>query len=297
MTSCEEFEELLSALIDGELTPEEHEKIDEHITKCKACASLLKLYKAMSKELSAVPKPPEDFRKRVMDRIASLPGEPGKKRGKLIFIKPWMTTVAAAVCLALILLVSPLRGALQPKKETEESAQLMLAAAPSAFPQEAEGVGTCDVVEDGDESNVWFSASEATDDSASPDEPVSGKTDSAPPAAGMEKEAQARGNDVIGGIQTAERPTMQGILGYAPPGVSSMPEPTMEMAEAAVYYAVITVHGEMPEELTDIEFMAQPDGYETAEIPVETARALIDAGFEVVYGGEECRKALVVYYP
>ena len=64
---------------------------------------------------------------------------------------------------------------------------------------------------------------------------------------------------------------MQGILGYAPPGVTSMPETTMEMAEAAVYYAVITVHGEMPEELTDIEFMAQPDGYETAEIPVETA--------------------------
>lgn len=295
MIPCEEFGVLLSAFADGEATPEEQEKIKEHIRSCKACASLLKLYTNISGELSALPEVPETFRKSVMDRIAALPEKPAR-RGRLVFIKPWMATVAAAACLALVLLISPLRGALAPKKEAGGAAsQPMLAAAPSAEVQAA-GAGACAAEADLSDKSVSLKATAAGDAAQVREEAPSWE----PPPEPQEADdggAQKQSSDVAGGIMMAASPPAQEIPGYVPPGDSLGMASVPEAADADKYFAVITVYGVMPEELSCFEFTAREGGYETAEVPAETARSLIEAGYDAVYGSEANTTALVVYYP
>lgn len=305
MIPCEEFEELLSAFVDGEATPEEQAKVSEHVKSCKACASLLKLYQDISGELSALPEVPETFRKRVMDQIAALPHEPAK-RGRKVFIKPWMATVAAAACLALVLLISPLRGALTPKKDAGGTQGMKLAAVPSAAAPEAAGAGSASAPMAGGADDAYMmSATEAEegDAAAAPDEPVSCEAPELNPddtnkqTADRQTHSGSGSGGIMGGIVTADRPTPQEMGSLAPPRFTLGAPETAEDTGAADYYAVITVRGEMPEVLAGVEFTEHSEGYETAEVPVETARALIEAGYETVCGDAANTTALVVYYP
>ena len=53
--TCDRFEELLSAYLEGELSPEEKRDMDAHLGSCPACAELLSLFRASQGALAAFP--------------------------------------------------------------------------------------------------------------------------------------------------------------------------------------------------------------------------------------------------
>ena len=293
MKPCENMVDLLSALVDDELSPEDRAIVEEHVRTCPACASLLKLYHDISSGLAAECEPPEGFREGVMRRISALPAPAAKSR-RPFYRRPWFATAAAAACLAAIVLISPLRELLQPQKAAEDP-QLMLAETSSAIAREpardesapSQGAGALTMAE--------APAGEAAVSQEAPPEAGDAQADDAPALmapGGQEKEK----GPVVGRLQTA---IGSGPLGLGAPGFGGIPSPACAPPEekAAAYFAVITVRGELPELLQSVEFSEGEEGCKTAEVSVETALKLIEAGYETVFGDEESETALVVYDP
>lgn len=98
MREHSEYEELLSALIDGELDEAEKAELQAHLESCAECRDYLRLLAAMHDGLREQPDPPEKLREGIMYKIGlerkrkrSLPGAYGR----------W-TAVAAVCCLAVL---------------------------------------------------------------------------------------------------------------------------------------------------------------------------------------------------
>ena len=53
--TCERFEELLSAYIEGELAPEEKREMASHVALCASCAELLSVFKETQAALAGFP--------------------------------------------------------------------------------------------------------------------------------------------------------------------------------------------------------------------------------------------------
>jgi len=99
MTPCQHYSELISCLIDGELTNVERESVLGHIAECERCRALYNAFAAVSsasgEELEEVP---EDLRENIMANIRREEIRRNNTRKKHI-----RTTVSAAACLALII--------------------------------------------------------------------------------------------------------------------------------------------------------------------------------------------------
>ncbi len=109
MKYCEEYAALLDLFVDGELPPEEMEKVRDHLTVCPGCRAYVDDALAIragfpDAEETAVP---EGFAAGVMKRIR----EDSAKDGKIVELKRrgvrrWLGTAAAlAACCALVILV------------------------------------------------------------------------------------------------------------------------------------------------------------------------------------------------
>ena len=48
MNSCEHYQELISRLVDGELSREEHEALMEHMKSCSACNAMYAVFHDLS---------------------------------------------------------------------------------------------------------------------------------------------------------------------------------------------------------------------------------------------------------
>lgn len=101
--TCEDASLLLSARMDGELTAEELEKLEDHLAGCPECRALSEeleqISSAMSEELEV--SAPEGFARGVMERLE----ENGqKKSGRVIplFRRPAVRSAAAAAACALL---------------------------------------------------------------------------------------------------------------------------------------------------------------------------------------------------
>lgn len=115
--ACDRYFELLSARLDGALTPKEERELEEHLLNCPDCLAVgaqLAALQAGFSELEEVPAP-EGFAQGVMDRIGA------EKQVIPLFKRPQLRALAGlAACLVL---VAGLYGASRWK--TQEKTMLM----------------------------------------------------------------------------------------------------------------------------------------------------------------------------
>lgn len=101
MAHCDEYLELISAAVDGALSPADQEKLNAHLAACPGCRALLADLTAIHEGLSALPnaEPPAGLHDRIMSAVAAdnvLPFTPKKKA------RPWKKWGAWAAAVALI---------------------------------------------------------------------------------------------------------------------------------------------------------------------------------------------------
>lgn len=99
MAHCEEYTELISAALDGALSPTEQEKLDAHLASCPDCAALFRELSALHAALEDLPsvEPPKELKARILEQVAQekvLPFSPPKKKGLSRRSQRWMATAA-----------------------------------------------------------------------------------------------------------------------------------------------------------------------------------------------------------
>ena len=90
--TCERFEELLSAYLEGKLAAAEKAEVDVHLAACPECAALLALMKDMTGAMAGFP-----LAEPSADLMASLYAIPAAKREKKRLFRPafdWLTRPA-----------------------------------------------------------------------------------------------------------------------------------------------------------------------------------------------------------
>lgn len=101
MTPCEEYEDLISAFLDGALAEPDRRRLMEHMASCPACRAYFDgqtvIHDAFLRgEVSA----PENFASAVMDQVRSTPQ---RAKRKPILLR-WQSYAALAACCALVVL-------------------------------------------------------------------------------------------------------------------------------------------------------------------------------------------------
>ena len=106
MRTCEEYEALISAFIDGELAEEERGALMEHMASCPACQQYFDDQIAIHDALESLEAPPAPagFAERVMSRVRDMeqerPEQPAKAEKKTIRFPHWRRWAALAACCA-----------------------------------------------------------------------------------------------------------------------------------------------------------------------------------------------------
>lgn len=93
---CDEFEELISSYIDGEISESDALRLKEHLAVCERCRETLSLYGALFSEAEK-PLPPPELFSRVMDGVRT--GQVQIRRGGKGRPYAWILTAAACICL------------------------------------------------------------------------------------------------------------------------------------------------------------------------------------------------------
>ena len=98
MRDCTKYDMMISARIDGELSPEEERELEEHLASCEDCRRYLRLLETVREDLreEKLPAAPETLKDGVMYKIGL-----EKKRSRLLFgaFGRW-TAIAAVICIA-----------------------------------------------------------------------------------------------------------------------------------------------------------------------------------------------------
>lgn len=106
MAHCDEYSELISASLDGALSPAEAEKLNAHLALCPECKALYEELTALHAALSDLPpvEVPSDLTERIMAAVAGsqvLPFAPAEKKKAPIHWQRWL---ASAAVLAVVLM-------------------------------------------------------------------------------------------------------------------------------------------------------------------------------------------------
>jgi hypothetical protein len=104
MKDCEAYTELISAAVDGALSPEEQVRLEAHLAQCPHCRALLEDLTALHAVLADLPpvEPPVGLKEQIMDaiekeKVISMPQ--AKKKS----VQPWKRYLASAAVLAVVL--------------------------------------------------------------------------------------------------------------------------------------------------------------------------------------------------
>ncbi|MDE6107514.1 MAG: zf-HC2 domain-containing protein [Oscillospiraceae bacterium] len=117
MAHHDEYVELISAAIDGALSPDEQTRLEEHLAACPDCKALYDDLKAVHQALLDLPpaEVPAGLTERIMEAVAADNVTPLPRPKKSAF--QWKKTVAAAAVLALVLAgVGTMNGSLNAVK-------------------------------------------------------------------------------------------------------------------------------------------------------------------------------------
>lgn len=128
MNSCEYYQELISSLVDGELSDEENEALMLHLNTCSRCNAMYAVFHDLSDILSVDPEPlPEGLHENIMAGVRRSEIMKKNRRMRRIGLRTAMTAAACAV-LILFAAVSfdPARRADSVSIRTEQEAMELL---------------------------------------------------------------------------------------------------------------------------------------------------------------------------
>ena len=140
MRSCEEYELLISAFLDGELSEDARAELAKHLAACPGCQQyfddLVAIHDAFDQEEVPVP---EDFAEHVMARVRKTPQDGGNK---VIRFPHWRRWTAMAACCALVALGLWSAHLWQTQPKTVSQTAMADSAMPrSVVPEISEGSG------------------------------------------------------------------------------------------------------------------------------------------------------------
>lgn len=100
MAYCNEYTELISAAVDGALSPAQQEMLETHLASCPDCAALFRELSALHAALEDLPcmEPPAELKSRILEEVAQeklLPFSPPEKKGLSRHSQRWLATAAA----------------------------------------------------------------------------------------------------------------------------------------------------------------------------------------------------------
>jgi len=99
MNDCEKYQELISMMLDGELSESEAQQLREHIAECPHCRDMYDAFAAVSGAVAAdAAEVPAHLHEKIMDGVKAA-AKPAKKRGIIIKLRPYMS---AAACLVVV---------------------------------------------------------------------------------------------------------------------------------------------------------------------------------------------------
>ena len=119
MIDCEKCREMISCLLDGELSQAEQSFVREHIAACPECRSVYDAFSAVSAQLHEEEPLPDGLHEKIMSGIKA---KPKKKTGIV-----WIKYLSAAACLALVIFAGIKSGMLSPAEYKTDSNDLYVA--------------------------------------------------------------------------------------------------------------------------------------------------------------------------
>lgn len=119
MTDCEKCREMISCLLDGELSQAEQSFVREHIAACPECRSVYDAFSAVSAQLHEEEPLPDGLHEKIMSGIKA---KPKKKTGIV-----WIKYLSVAACLALVIFAGVKSGMLSPADHKTDSNDLYVA--------------------------------------------------------------------------------------------------------------------------------------------------------------------------
>ena len=99
MNECENYREMMSAMLDGELDAGERERLISHLSLCAECRELYELLSSVTgSEVWELPEVPEGLHGHIMSGVKAAAAEK-KKRARVVHLRPF---AVAAACLVVI---------------------------------------------------------------------------------------------------------------------------------------------------------------------------------------------------
>lgn len=161
MNSCEFYQELISRMVDGELSAEEQAVLAPHLENCPECAALAEAFKSISGVIAGdMAEPPEALTENVMAELRR--AEVSAKNRKKI---RWKGPLATAACLTVIVAATWLLPNMF-RAGSAAPAEMPAAASDQAAPQTREYAETAEEAEE----NTVAAAGTATETGAAPKE-------------------------------------------------------------------------------------------------------------------------------
>lgn len=262
MSNCLKYEELISAMLDGELTSAEENELTEHIAHCASCRKMYETYKEVFSSFQDVmQEPPAELKENVMSAIetsdkvfAPVPVNKtasAKRKAKRV----WVKYAAAAACLVIIVAAVPslFSGSKSSAPESAgktDGAYDMVADAPADMPADKP---TADIPCDAPEGESAPELPEPPSNVEIPDMP-------------------------------AEEPEDNFIIDPSSPADDIIrDEPADEPTTEAANMCLIYINGTLPDILVNEAVIENGDGTSSIYIAPDTAMALINSGYDVKY--------------
>lgn len=265
MNECELYQELISRLVDGELSRDEYKAVKAHIESCDECSAMFAVFASLSDIIGSEDEPlPDGLHEEIM---AGVRRQAMADRNRHRLSKPLRNTLAAAACAALVLFasrgLSPAEKAEQAVLTKDQAAAMEVAAAP-----EAAAVAESPAVE---------SSAPAAAPAAVETEPVETAAPSPAPtedvylAANESRKTDSGNNEDKISIRDAKpaaspAPVEIVVNTPAPAAVSEAPEPSINVSPEAV-------SEEPVEETVEAETSAEPKASPTEENRTEAAES------------------------
>lgn len=117
MIDCEKCREMISCLLDGELSQAEQSLVREHIASCPECRSVYDAFSAVSEQMHEEEPLPEELHEKIMSGIKA---KPKKKTGIV-----WIKYLSVAACLALVIFAGAKSGMLGPAENKVDSINML----------------------------------------------------------------------------------------------------------------------------------------------------------------------------
>ena len=131
MIDCEKCREMISCLLDNELSDAEQSLVREHIAVCPECRRVYDAFCTISEQMHESEPLPDGLHEKIMNGINA---KPKKKTGIV-----WIKYLSAAACLALVIFAGAKSGILSPDRGLDHAANDMYSV--SATAPVCDGIG------------------------------------------------------------------------------------------------------------------------------------------------------------